>query len=145
MFLLPISGILDLEGDDDKLDLLNCSQLPLELLLVFLLNLSFFLVLLLWLWLSRKDFVHSKSRNRAPQITMFKKMPAKITDAPLHPLYSEMIEFLSYYLAGTFVNAYIKLGKRDYPKEVSTYLESNIELKEQTQMFRLQNHKQIFQ
>ena len=111
MFLfLPISGILDLEGDDDKLDLLNCSQLRLELLLlVFLLNLSFFLVLLLWLWLSRKDFVHSKSRNRAPQITMFKKMPAKITDAPLHPLYSEMIEYPSD-LAGTFVNTYIKLG-----------------------------------
>jgi len=43
---------------------------------------------------------------------MFKKMPAKITDAPLHPLYSEMIEFLSY-LAGTFVNTYIKLGKRE--------------------------------
>ena len=86
-----MSGILDLDGEDDELDLLNCSQLRLELLLVFLLNLLF-----LVLRLSRKDFVHSKSRNRAPQITMFKKMPAKITDAPLHPLYSEMIEFLSY-------------------------------------------------
>ena len=84
MFFLPISGILDLEGEDDKLDLLNCSQLRLELLLVFLLNLFSFIRL------SRKDFVHSKSRNRAPHITIFKKMPAKITDAPLQPPYSEM-------------------------------------------------------
>ena len=80
-----MSGILDLDGEDDELDLLNCSQLRLELLLVFLLNLSF-----LVLRLSRKDFVHSKSRKRAPHITIFKKMPAKITDAPRQPLYSEM-------------------------------------------------------
>ena len=80
-----MSGILDLDGEDDELDLLNCSQLRLELLLVFLLNLLF-----LVLRLSRKDFVHSKSRKRAPHITIFKKMPAKITDAPRQPLYSEM-------------------------------------------------------
>ena len=80
-----MSCILDLDGEDDELDLLNCSQLRLELLLVFLLNLLF-----LVLRLSRKDFVHSKSRKRAPHITIFKKMPAKITDAPRQPLYSEM-------------------------------------------------------